>query len=95
MKTLIASLMFLWMAAPSHAQANAASTDVPAQAQTEGILQSVENADLQSSGDHVLVTRKDSSLPVEMVFKSSLGVGIHREREQWWVLPPSRSRQPD
>ena len=84
---LLASLMFLWMAAPSHAQLNAASTGVPAQAQTEGILQSVENADLQSSGDHVQVTRKDSSLPVELIFKSSLGIGIHREREQWWVLP--------
>lgn len=89
MKMLIASLMFIWMAAPSNAQVNAPSSGVPGQKQTEGILQSVENADMQSSGDHVLVTRKDSSLPVEMVFKSSVGIGIHREREQWWVLPLS------
>ncbi len=89
MKILIVSLMFLWMAAPSKAQTTAPAVGLPGSVQTDGILQSVENGSLQSVGDHYLVTRKDSSAPVELTFKSSQGVGINRELNQWWVLPIS------
>ena len=87
MKTLIVSLIFLWMVVPSEAQIAVPAGVAQGRTQTDGILQSIENGDIQSAGDHYLVTRKDSRLPVEMIFKSCQGVGIHRELNQWWVLP--------
>ncbi|MHB1857140.1 MAG: hypothetical protein ACYCPM_06865, partial [Acidobacteriaceae bacterium] len=89
MKTLIVSLIFLWTVVPSEAQIAVLAGVAQGRTQTEGILQSIENGDIQSAGDHYLVTRKDSRLPVEMIFKSCQGVGIHRELNQWWVLPIS------
>lgn len=89
MKTLIVSLIFLWTVVPSEAQIAVLAGVAQGRTQTDGILQSIENGDIQSAGDHYLVTRKDSRLPVEMIFKSCQGVGIHRELNQWWVLPIS------
>src|SRR5665213_148601 len=87
MKTLIVSLLLLWMVVPSKAQITASATGVQSGAQTDGILQSIENGTIQAAGDHYLVTRKDSRSSVELIFKSCQGVGIHRELDQWWVLP--------
>ena len=89
MKKLIVLFMLLGTAAASEAQITAPARGLQGHAQMRGILQSIENGDIQSAGGHYLVTRKDSRLPVEMIFKSCQGVGIHRELNQWWVLPIS------
>src|ERR1035437_10387186 len=89
MKALIVSLMFLWIAVPAEAQITVPARVLQGPAQTDGILQSIENGDIQTVGDHYLVTRKDSHLPVQMIFKSCQGVGINRELDQSWVLPIS------
>lgn len=89
MKRLISPLLFAAMALPSPAQIPAPPAVASAQAQSNGILQSVTNADLQPAGDHYLVTRRDGRQPVEINFKPSLGVGVNRERGQWWILPIS------
>jgi len=81
--------LFLGMAVFLKAQINVSLRGVDGLGQTRGILQSVENADIATAGDHYIVTRKDSSSPVRMVFKSSQGVGMNREAGQWWVLPLS------
>lgn len=86
MKIWAVSLLFLWMAVPSKAQ-TIAPTNGMQKTQTNGILQSIENGTIESAGDHYLVTRKDSSVPVVLTFQSCQGVGIDRERNQWWVLP--------
>ncbi|MEO6966722.1 MAG: hypothetical protein ABI076_12645 [Acidobacteriaceae bacterium] len=87
MKALIVSILFLSLVAPSEALMTAPTTGGPNGTKTDGILQSVENGTIQSAGDHYRVTRKDSRLPVELIFKSCQGVGINRELDQWWVLP--------
>jgi hypothetical protein len=55
--------------------------------QTEGILQSVENATFTPAGESVSLTRKNHSAPVEMTFTDCQGIGVSREQDQWWVLP--------
>jgi hypothetical protein len=88
-KRSVVLLLFLGMTVFSEAQVNVVSKAVDSPEQPRGILQSVENGDIASAGDHYLVTRKDNRLPVKMVFKSSQGVGMNRESGQWWVLPLS------
>jgi hypothetical protein len=55
----------------------------------EGILQSMQNASSAVVGDDLVVTRKDHSAPVEMIFAGCQGMGVAREDGQWWVLPIS------
>jgi len=79
--------MLLGIPACLCAQANQAFADGPRPGEADGILQSFENANLTAAGDHDLVTRKDRSVPVEMVFTRCQGLGVNREHDQWWVLP--------
>ena len=58
-----------------------------AQLAPQGILQSIHNATSQPDGDHYVVTRQAGSTPVELVFTSCQGIGMDRDRGQWWVLP--------
>ncbi len=55
----------------------------------DGILQSIENANVTHAGEDLLVTRKDARTPVEMVFTRCQGLGVQYEENQWWVLPIS------
>ena len=87
MRRLIAVLIFLGISACLCAQANQAIADGPRLGQADGILESFENANLTAAGDHFLVTRRDRSVPVEMVFTHCQGLGVNREHDQWWVLP--------
>lgn len=56
---------------------------------SDGILQSIENANLTRAGETLLLTRSDAGKPIEMHFASCQGVGVHYEANQWWVLPIS------
>ncbi len=57
----------------------------------DGILQSIENANVTQVGEDLLVTRKDVRTPVEAVFTRCQGLGVQYEENQWWVLPISAS----
>ena len=63
--------------------------------QPDGILQSIANASVTASGEKFLVTRRDDSAPVEMIFTSCQGLGVNREHDQWWVLPISATETSD
>jgi hypothetical protein len=57
----------------------------------DGILQSIENANVTQAGEDLLVTRKEAQTPVEMVFIRCQGLGVQYQDNQWWVLPVSAS----
>jgi hypothetical protein len=87
MKTLILSLIFLGMSVASEGQTSEPARSKQGNAQSDGILQAIENGDMQSVGDHYVVTRKDNHLPISLIFKSCQGVGVNRESNQSWILP--------
>ena len=89
MKTLILSLIFLGMTVASGAQIPLPAGSLQGHAPADSIFQSIENGDIQSVGDHYVVTRKDSQLPIILIFKSCQGVGVNRDSNQSWVLPIS------
>jgi hypothetical protein len=79
MKILIAILLFCGV-----------STQVTAQpGSADGILHSIENANVTRAGENLLVTRQDAHTPIEMIFTHCQGLGIQYEENQWWVLPIS------
>jgi hypothetical protein len=86
MKILIAILFFLGVTHVS-ALGGKAGTDGAQLGGADGILQSIENADVTRSGEDLLVTQKDARAPIEMVFTSCQGLGVEYEENQWWVLP--------
>ena len=55
----------------------------------DGILQSIENANVTTAGEDLLVTPKDAGKPVVLVFTDCEGLGVQFEAKQWWVLPVS------
>ncbi|WP_263381358.1 hypothetical protein [Granulicella arctica] len=55
----------------------------------DGLLQSIENGKLAAAGEDLFVTRRNSNMPIEMIFTDCQGLGVNREHEQWWVLPIS------
>jgi len=71
------------------AQTGQETLDAAKLSKGEGILQSIQNANVTASGEGFLVTRKDTREPMKMVFTSCQGLGVHREQDQWWVLPIS------
>jgi hypothetical protein len=87
MKVLIATLLLLGISTLLPAQAGNSISGQAQSANADGILQSVENADYTTAGEPMRVARKDSHAPIEMIFTNCQGVGIHREQDQWWVLP--------
>lgn len=84
MKTLIAALLVL--CAPVHALASGNGIGVSG---VEGILQSIENADVVHAGDDLRVSPKQPGEPIVMTFARCQGLGVHFEANQWWVLPIS------
>jgi hypothetical protein len=89
MKILIAILLLLGMSTHVSALRGGTGLDGVQPGSAEGILQSIENANVTHAGADLLVTRKDAGTPVEMVFTRCQGLGVHYEENQWWVLPIS------
>jgi len=91
MKILGTVLLFLAMPVCASALGGGASVDGTRMDGSYGILQSIGNASVTQAGDDLLVTRKDASAPVEMVFTQCQGLGVQYEENQWWVLPISET----
>jgi len=91
MKTLL-FVLFLSVSSPVLSQS---ATGEAAGTHPEGILQSVENGKLSAGPDHTaILTRVDPQSPVTFAFKASLGFGVSRDKEQWWVLPINATSEP-
>jgi hypothetical protein len=89
MKILIASLFFIALSITAPAQASGINYDGAQRVTADGILKSIENANIVRAGDDLLVTPKNTDVPVELVFARCQGLGLHFEENQWWVLPVS------
>jgi hypothetical protein len=82
--------LLLGVSTYSIAQSGGASRDGVQPGLADGILQTVENADVAAAGDtEILLKRRDAHAPVKMAFTNCEGLGIQRELDQWWVLPMS------
>lgn len=79
--------MFLAAASASPCQVAPPAAAAPAPDSVDEVPPPIQNGTLQRVGDHYVVTRKYGSSPVELTFQSAQGIGIDRERNQWWVLP--------
>jgi hypothetical protein len=89
MKTPIAIFLLLGALTNVFAQGSGKTPNVVQPVNGDGILQSVENANLTRAGDELLVTPVDARKPINMVFTGCQGLGIQHETNQWWVLPVS------
>ena len=76
MKILIAILLFLGVSTRVSALGGRAGIDGAQPGSADGILQSIENADVTHAGEDLLVTQKDARTPVEMVFTRCQGLGV-------------------
>ena len=85
----IALSLCLLASARIFAQASGSASDKTTKAYAEGILHSIDNANVSVTNEGLQITRKDTHEPVTMVFVDCQGVGMARERDQWWVLPMS------
>src|ERR1700760_4289773 len=89
MKILVATLLLLGMSTRASALKGGTRLDGVQPGSVEGILESIENANVTHAGAELLVTRKDARTPVEMVFTRCQGLGVQYGENQWWVLPIS------
>lgn len=89
MKILIAVFLLFGASAHLYAFGNGAAFGGAQLGEGDGILQSIENANVTQAGEDLLVTRKDAHTPVEITFTHCQGVGVQYEAHQWWVLPIS------
>jgi hypothetical protein len=89
MKILIAILLLLGMSTCVSALTGGTGLDGVQPGSADGILESIENANVTHAGAELLVTRKDARTPVEMVFTRCQGLGVQYGENQWWVLPIS------
>ncbi len=89
MKTLIAVFVLLGVSTHLYALGDGHALDGTQAGNTDGILRSIENANVSQVGKDLLVTRKDARAPVEIVFTHCQGLGVQYEENQWWALPIS------
>jgi hypothetical protein len=89
MKTLISIFLLLIVSVHLYALDAGAALYGAQAVHTDGILQSIGNANVTQVGEDLVVTRKDVRTPVEMVFTHCQGLGVQSEQNQWWVLPIS------
>src|SRR3974390_644970 len=89
MRTLIAIPLFLGLSIHLPPPGGGAGPDGGPWSGPNGILQSIENADVIRVGEALQVTRKDAGTAVEMVFTRCQGLAVQYEENQWWVLPIS------
>jgi hypothetical protein len=87
MKILIAVTLFLGLSTHVSALGDRARLDGAQPGIANGILKTIENADVTHAGEDLLVAPKDAHKPVEMVFTRCQGLGVKYEENQWWVLP--------
>src|SRR3954452_21777614 len=89
MKILMTILLLLGMSTRVSGLGGGTSLDGVQPGIAEGILQSIENANVTHAGADLLVTRKYARTPVEMVFTRCQGLGVKYAENQLWVLPLS------
>lgn len=89
MKILIAILLLLGVSARVPALQGGTGSDRAQPGSVDGILQSIQNANVTQAGGNLLVTRKDARIPVELVFTLCQALGVQYTENQWWVLPIS------
>jgi hypothetical protein len=91
MKKLIAKFLFLGLSTHLLAVHIVTRQEGTSPDYADGILQSIKNATVAHSGEKLLVTRKDTRAPLEIVFSRCQGLGVQYDHGQWWVLPISAS----
>ena len=89
MKILIAILLLVGVSTHAAALEGKVGIDGAQLGSADGILQSIENANLTHVGEDLLVTQKDVRTPIEMVFMGCQGLAVQYQQNQWWVLPIS------
>src|ERR1700755_1597133 len=89
MRILIAILLFVGMSTYVSAFEGRAGIDAPQMVAADGLLQSVENANVTAVGNDLQLTQKDAHTPIELIFTRCHGLGVQYEENQWWVLPTS------
>jgi hypothetical protein len=89
MRILIAILMFVGASMHITALGGGSGLGGAQPGSADGILQSIENANVTRAGEDLLVTRREARTPVEMVFTRCQALGVQYEENQWWVLPLS------
>jgi hypothetical protein len=87
MKTLIALLLLLGVSTNVSAQSGGTASRGAQAGNADGILQSIENANVTHAGDDLLLKRVDARAPIELLFSHSQGIGVQYQENQWWVLP--------
>lgn len=91
MKTAI-PLLLLLACIPSFSQPGSGTAQ---SSQPQGILQSVENAAITPGPERSLqFTRLDEHAAIKLTFKECQGLGIDRDRDQWWALPINSVSEP-
>ena len=89
MKILIAIFLLLGVSTQVVAQGDGRGLDQDELSSSEGIFQSIKNADTVRSGKYLSIRRRNARLPIELVFTRCQGIGVHYDKNQWWVLPIS------
>ena len=84
MKVLIATALYLGLSLPVSGQAIGVGPN-----REDGILQSIENASVNSVATGLQISPKSPGTPVEIDFTHCQGLGVQLENNQWWVLPIS------
>ena len=88
MKTLTAILLILGVSAQICAQCIGTAPNALESGKPEGLLQSIENANVTRTGERLMLTPKDPGrAPVKILFAGCLGLGVHYDADQWWALP--------
>jgi hypothetical protein len=83
----IATLALCFFSIILYGQAVGSAPDTSRTLQSDRTLESIGNAAIISSNTGLQLSRKDLRTPIEITCKDCQAIGIHRERDQWWVLP--------
>lgn len=89
MKILIAVFLFIGVSTHLCAQGGGYSLNESQPGTPDGILQSIQNAQVSRVGKTFLVVPKDARIPVRIVFTRCQGMGVQYDENQWWALPIS------
>lgn len=91
MKILIAVFLLFGVSLPLCAQGSGYALNQVQPGTPDGILQSIENAEVSRAGNDLLLTRKNARAPIQIVFAHCFGLGVQYAENQWWALPISAS----
>src|SRR5487761_2428676 len=88
MRMRIAIFLVLAVSTHVYAQGGGTALDAALPDNADGILQSIENANVTQAGKELVVLPKDARTPIEMVFTSCQGLGVQYEaNRELWILP--------